>query len=198
MTVRRSAALLALALALLAACTPRLGYLGSPQGEGATGRQGQVVVSNAEVAFSGPLDSAVAYGVGGSAPLTASIVNTGDAPDRLVSVSSPVADGARITGDTTLPGGHVLAVGSQPGARTQPDTTSVQVTLTGLRQDLRHGMTYPVVFTFAKAGALRLQLPVAVPAAAASTTCAPAPAPAAAASRTVVPGPPTATAAPGC
>ncbi len=47
-----------------------------------------------------------------------------------------------------------------------------------------------------QAGALRLQLPVVVPPAAASTTCPTAPTPAAA--RTVVPGPPSATAAPGC
>ena len=199
MSIRMTAALLALALVVLAACTPRLGYLDNPQGEGSTGRQGQVVVSNAVVAFDGPLGSAVAYRAGGSAPLSASIVNTGDTQDRLVSVSSPVAGGATIMGDSALPGGGVLAVGSQPGAQLQPDTTRVQVRLTDLRQDLRHGMTYPVVFTFARAGVVRLQLPIAVPAASASTTCAPTPSLAAAApSRTVLPEPPSAAAAPGC
>ncbi len=187
MRLRTAVPLLAVALAVLTACTPRLGYLGNPQGEGATGRSGQIVVSNAVFAFSGPLGSPVAYRAGGSAPLSASIVNTGDAEDRLVSVSSPVAAGATITGDTTLPGGHVLAVGAQPGANRLPDTTSVQATLTSLRQDLRHGMTYPVVFTFARAGAVNLQLPIGLPPGSASASCAPTPTP----SRTVVPGPPT-------
>ncbi len=159
----RAAGLVLVALAMLVACGGRQDYLYAAQGQGATGRQGDIVVSNAVLAFSGPLGSPVAYRAGDSAPISASIVNSGSDADRLVSVQSPVAVGATIAGDTSLPGGHVVAVGPQPGAQALPDTTSARVTLTGLRQDLRHGLTYPVVFTFARAGAVRLQLPVAVP-----------------------------------
>lgn len=126
MKLRGASVLAAIVLVVLVACTPKLGYLNSPQGEGATGSSGHVVVSNAVIALSGPLDSAVAYRAGSSAPLSASIVNSGDDEDRLVSVSSPVAGGAAITGDPTLSGGHVLAVGSQPGAQILPDTRSAR------------------------------------------------------------------------
>ena len=164
MSARSTTALVVLlGLALLSACgNSRPGYLDAPQGSGATGRAGGIVVSNALFAFSGPVDSPVAYRTGESAPVVASVINTGDTEDRLVSVSSPIAGDAQIIGDTTLPRGHVIAIGSQPGTAL-PDTTSAQVVLTSLRQELRPGMAYPVVFTFARAGDLRMQVPIATP-----------------------------------
>jgi copper(I)-binding protein len=44
-----------------------------------------------------------------------------------------------------------------------PGTTTAQVVLTGLKEDLKVGPTYPVVFTFQRAGDVTLQVPVANP-----------------------------------
>ena len=57
----------------------------------------------------------------------------------------------------------MLVVGPRPSAPALPHRTSAQVTLTALKQDLRHGVVYPVVFGFARAGEVRVQLPIALP-----------------------------------
>jgi copper(I)-binding protein len=44
-----------------------------------------------------------------------------------------------------------------------PGTTTAQVVLTGLKQDLKVGPTYPVVLTFQRAGDVTIQVPVANP-----------------------------------
>jgi len=44
-----------------------------------------------------------------------------------------------------------------------PGTTTAQVVLTGLKQDLQVGPTYPVVLTFQRAGEVTIQVPVANP-----------------------------------
>ena len=44
-----------------------------------------------------------------------------------------------------------------------PGTTTAQVVLTGLKQDLQVGPTYPVVLTFQRAGEVTVQVPVANP-----------------------------------
>ncbi len=47
--------------------------------------------------------------------------------------------------------------------RRAPGTTTAQVVLTGLKQDLKVGPTYPVVLTFQRAGDVTVQVPVANP-----------------------------------
>ena len=63
---------------------------------------------------------------------------------------------------TALPGRHTLAAGypKSVAAVTLPDTTPVGLRLTDLKTPIRAGLTYPVVFTFARAGELRLRLGV--------------------------------------
>lgn len=133
-----------------------------PQGSGATASTGAIVVSNTQIAFAGSIEAAAVYRAGQSAELTGTIVNTGNTPDRLVGASSPVASGTQITGTTELAPQTELAIGPQPGA-SLPSTSPVQVVLTGLRTDVRSGLTYPVTFRFATAGAVTLPVPVAQP-----------------------------------
>jgi hypothetical protein len=45
----------------------------------------------------------------------------------------------------------------------KPGTREAQVVLTGLREDVRAGLTYPLVLVFERAGEIRLQIPVANP-----------------------------------
>lgn len=61
---------------------------------------------------------------------------------------------------TALPGRHTLTAGypKSVAAVTLPDTTPVGLRLTDLKTPIRAGLTYPVVFTFARAGELRLRL----------------------------------------
>lgn len=112
------------------------------------------------------------YQPGQNAPVQVTIVNdatmTADdalAPDRLVSVRSPVARSGRIIGDARVPDGQALVAGyTRPGASVRTDgSREIAIELVGLTEPLRAGMTYPVEFTFARAGSLRLDLPVENP-----------------------------------
>jgi hypothetical protein len=141
---------LALGLTLAAGCAagPPPEYL-RPQGDGVTGRVGAVVVTNA----------LLAGGEGGTAEVRAVIVNEGDAPDRLVTVTSPVAVGGTVDGDPALPARGAVSTGYPPDPP-PPRTGVVTLRLTGLTTAVRPGLTYPVDLTFARAGALRLEVPV--------------------------------------
>jgi periplasmic copper chaperone A len=162
----RFTAAVLLALLLAAACgtgsTPAQYF--DPQGDGATGRAGAIVVTDALVVHTGPVEATVVYPPGATAALAATIVNEGDTPDRLVSVGSPVAGGGAVLGDAALPARHALTTGAVPGAAvTLPATSPVGLQLTALRTAVHPGLTYPVDFTFARAGTVRLDLPVADP-----------------------------------
>ncbi|MGE3286802.1 MAG: hypothetical protein AB7J32_11970 [Pseudonocardia sp.] len=133
---------------------------GSSSG-GANGSAGSIVVRDAEIEFGAGATEAVVFPVGSSAPLTMHIVNQGYAGDALVSASSPIATSVQVGGATELPGGQALLVGSAP--QVLPGTQATQLTLVGLTQDVRAGLTYPVELTFRDAGRLTLNLPVANP-----------------------------------
>ena len=225
---------------------------------GASANIGQIAVREAAFAFTGDGKTAAIYRAGGEAPLTMTVVNFGSQVDKLTNVSSPAAESAQITGDSTIASGRVLlvegsppsapaeaapgasaqatpgarpsatpgasaqatpapgasaqatpapsaskatpalgpteqassapAAGAAPGARpapatagpeaaataaagaaapssgvVAPGTTTAQVVLTGLKQDLQVGPTYPVVLTFQRAGEVTIQVPVANP-----------------------------------
>jgi len=159
------AALLTLSglLALLAGCGRARGNEVSFQPSGSSeGRVGDIVLTDALFEFRGPIEAPAVYRPGESVSVQATIINEGAAADRLVAVSSPVAGGGVIDGDAALPSRHTLTAGySRPVATISlPDTTSVDLRLTDLKMPIRAGLTYPVVFTFARAGELRLQLRV--------------------------------------
>lgn len=130
-------------------------------GPGSDGRVGDVAVTDAVLAYEGPVEGDTVYRPGETVRVQATIVNEG-VPDRLVSVSSPIAGSGLIFGDATLPGDHALVSGyTEPIASVVlPDTTAVDLLLADLNTPIRAGLTYPVVFTFARAGQLRLQLRV--------------------------------------
>jgi hypothetical protein len=65
------------------------------------------------------------------------------------------------------PSGEAPAAGLQPPPPIKsvvPSTRYAQIVLTGLRQDIRAGLSYEVDLTFERAGVLRVMLPVAYPA----------------------------------
>lgn len=191
---------------------------------GASANIGQIAVREAAFAFTGNGKTAVIYPLGGTAPLSMTVVNFGAQSDKLTGASSPAAESVKITGDATIASGRLLLVDGEPagqpaGAATQatpapagqrasaaatpaptsaagpasgaptaaatagaaaptsgaseagapttaaavPGTTTAQVVLTGLKQDLKVGPTYPVVLTFQRAGEITVQVPVANP-----------------------------------
>ena len=135
----------------------------STQGSSAGGANavaGGIVVRDAEIQFgAGPVAAAVAHPAGSTAPLQMRIVNQGGTADRLVFASSPFASAVQISGVTDIPAGQALVVNGSTTAAV-PGTRTAQITMTGLVNDIRAGLTYPVVLTFQNAGSVTLDLPV--------------------------------------
>ncbi|MCP2262476.1 hypothetical protein LX15_006215 [Streptoalloteichus tenebrarius] len=107
---------------------------------GAGGQQGAIAVRGAQLAY--PAGRGV-YPEGSDAPLIVQITNTGDNPDKLVSVTSPDAAGGRVEGTADLPGHFALvtelrdgheATESSPKATTGAPTTSAPSGPTGTGQ----------------------------------------------------------------
>jgi hypothetical protein len=132
---------------------------------GYSGRAGDVEVRNAAIAYAGQADNGAIYRAGQTAPLNMTLVNVGIAADRLVSVSSPVAAGGQIQGDGSIGAAQSITVGdsdSQADAAAQAART-INVTLVGLKQDIKAGLNYPVVLTFERGGVLNARLPIGYP-----------------------------------
>lgn len=136
--------------------------LSLPVTGGSDGQVGDIVVRDAMFVHKGPARADPVYRPGDTVNLQVTIVNEGDAMDRLLSLSSPIAAGGVIDGSGAILGHHALTTGdTEPvAAITLPDTSPIDLRLTDLRTAIRAGLTYPVVFTFARAGDVRLQLRV--------------------------------------
>ena len=189
--------------------------------DGAEAGSGTMVVRDAKIEFE-EAEGANVYRRGGNAPLQMSIINNGPNVDRLVSVTSVVADRVAISGDLDIPGDTAVVVEGEPaGSVPAPDATTTgapgapgatgapapgattpatptaltppapaaptsaaptttasappapgagaerraQIVLTGLRDDIRSGLTYEIVMTFERAGEIRFAIPVATSAA---------------------------------
>ncbi|MDQ4119229.1 MAG: hypothetical protein M3235_20050 [Actinomycetota bacterium] len=140
---------------------------------GAGGAVGTIVVRDAQIgADRQPVAGDALYRTGQDVPIQVTIINDATmrapdalAPDRLVAVSSPIARTGQIVGDAQIPDGQVLVAGYQrpAAATTVAGTRQVGIVLRGLTTPVRAGMTYPVTFTFARAGSLRLEVPVENP-----------------------------------
>jgi copper(I)-binding protein len=129
------------------------------QAAGARGSVGAMVLLDVSL-DSGPTETVPS---GAEVPLRGTLVNEGAEPDRLVSVSSPYAVGARQEGSPVIPGENaVRMLGAEPGPAGPVDpanrglTASTRVVLTGVTQQLRSGPTYAVTFTFERAGAVTI------------------------------------------
>ncbi|EOM75229.1 hypothetical protein DW322_02060 [Rhodococcus rhodnii] len=123
---------------------------------------------------------------GGSANLAFWVTNTHPSlTDRLVSIDTDYADAVEIdegTGSLELSGKGSLAAYPSPEdapaadvvaqSEAESDTTNndvtgepvpsgiIEVTLTGLSEDVRPGLTFPVTFEFERAGSVTIEVPV--------------------------------------
>ncbi|MHA6796886.1 copper chaperone PCu(A)C [Pseudonocardia bannensis] len=130
---------------------------------GANVTVGHIAVRNALIEYPvGVRPAAAVYRRGENAPVQLTIVNESDAADRLLRASSRVAGSVQLAGDGALPGDHVITSGTKLQAL--PNSHEVQVTLAGLTDEIRPGLSYPVVLTFERAGDVVVDLPVGSPA----------------------------------
>ena len=106
----------------------------------------------------------------GSARATASAsANASATPTASAEPAAPTAAAVPTTTvvSTVRPtpeAGSTAAAGAAPSTGPSPEgTTRAQVVLTGLKQDLQAGLTYPVTLTFQRAGDVTVQVPVGNP-----------------------------------
>ncbi|MGJ7908163.1 hypothetical protein ACOQFL_16990 [Actinopolyspora sp. H202] len=109
------------------------------------------------------------YPEGSNAPIETVLINGGQQQDRLVGVSSSYARSVEISGTRRIPAEtRLYAVSDTTDAEkvTAAEATgadqreTVRISLQGLTQGIRPGVTIPIEFTFANAGAVTLQVPI--------------------------------------
>ncbi|GAA4535767.1 copper chaperone PCu(A)C [Pseudonocardia xishanensis] len=131
---------------------------------GASASAGDIAVRNAEIAYpSGLSPEAAIYRAGGTAPVALTIVNQGARTDRLLSASSPAGGTVTLTGEQTLAPALAVVSGSQDDLAALPGAKQLTIEITGLREDILSGRTYPLVLNFQNAGRVEVGLPVASP-----------------------------------
>lgn len=157
---------------------------------GANGTQGDIAIRNAQLAY--PDNGERAYSTGDDMQLEVTIVNQGVTADQLESITSSGARSVEVTGEKKLPGNTALraefsepqgaAASAQPSAPASAppsapsgpepsgsagpgeDVGSITITVTGLKeQRLGPGDTLPLTFDFAKAGDIKIAVPIANP-----------------------------------
>ncbi|MCW2717106.1 copper chaperone PCu(A)C [Pseudonocardia sp.] len=157
---------------------------------GAQATVGSIAIRDAQFEYTAAKGASI-YTRGGDAPLQMTIVNSAGTDDKLVSASSPVAQSVQVSGNPTIVGGRVLLVEGQPVAAAGPSTGATsaatptsgaaaptsaaaptapgdepkgaQIVLTGVNQEIRPGLTYPLTLTFQRAGTVTFNVPVGNP-----------------------------------
>lgn len=121
-----------------------------PNTDSASGEVGEIGVRDAIIATpDGPN-----YPAGSDAPITLWLTNSGGEPDTLTGITTS-AGSVAISGDATVRPRSRLQIGGEGSA--------LSATITALADDLNYGFSVPVTFTFATAGELSLNLPIAIP-----------------------------------
>ena len=96
---------------------------------GATVTVNGIAIRDAQITFPeapAGAESAAVYRTGGSAPVEMYVINESTESDRLVSASSPVAGSVTVEGETDLPAGTMMIVGSESGTGGQSGPGSAQ------------------------------------------------------------------------
>ncbi len=145
------------AAASLLALTCGAPALAAEEAAGATAEAGTVAIRDAYVkATVGQATASAAY---------MTLVNRGDAVERLVGAASPAAEAVELHAHAVGEDGvmrmrPVEAVEIEPGAETALEPGGLHLMLVGLDRPLDEGATFPLTLTFAGAGEVELDLPV--------------------------------------
>jgi periplasmic copper chaperone A len=127
----------------------------------------EIAVRDVAFPFRPPVAGDEVYRVGEIAPLSVTIVNHGDAADRLVRVSSPIASsGVLVAEGIVIPGGQTLTAGQEgplASLEVSYENDAGLIALAGLSEPIRSGLSYPVIFEFERAGDVLVEVPVDLP-----------------------------------
>ncbi|BBG05144.1 MULTISPECIES: copper chaperone PCu(A)C [Pseudonocardia] len=124
---------------------------------------GSVDLRDVQIAYpESPASEAALYARGTSAPLRATLVNSGSVADRLVSVSSPAAANVLIDGDPVLPQ-DVALVSAANFPLTPTTSRPLDITLEGLTQPIGSADNIEITFVFERAGSVTADVPAAIP-----------------------------------
>ena len=138
---------------------------------GAMAQVGEITLRQVEIAY----PRGGIYDAGDDAELTMAIVNTGEAPDTLVSVEGEGFSSAEITGSSAevdtagTPTGSTSVTTGSDEIEIAPDTTvfvgtgDLAVTLTDLDEDLTVAQALTLVLTFENAGEIEVLATVSTP-----------------------------------
>lgn len=95
------------------------------------------------------------------------VTNSGSAPDRLLSASSPVAESAQLHSSQMVDGvmqmRPVASLDLAPGAAAVLQPNGMHMMLMGLKQPLKRGDQVPLTLRFEHAGAITVDVPVEAP-----------------------------------
>lgn len=117
---------------------------------GANGGVGDMSTLNVRLA---PTDQEK-YPAGSDARVLLYLSNDGINPDTLTSVSTPAAQSVKFSGDPIVPAQTLLDLSRETGR---------QLTVTGFLEDVYHGVSIPMTFSFANAGSLTINVPIENP-----------------------------------
>lgn len=119
--------------------------------DGANGTVGDISVLNVRMA---PTEREY-YAKGSDAQLLLWVSNDGLQADTLDQITTSAAESVEIAGDSTVPGQTLTDFATEDG---------IEVTVTGFLADQYYGVSIPMTFSFASAGAVSINVPIEIPA----------------------------------
>lgn len=151
-----------------------------PAVNGAVAQTGKITISDASLVY--PDKTKGVYAKGSDIELALSISNSANTDDKLVDVASKAASDVTVKGDASVPSGGKLVVGDPGGSNAAGDSAAdsdesqdgddaddgddeqlghARVALRDTTRPVKPGYSLPVTFTFAEAGSVTTELPVA-------------------------------------
>ncbi|WP_024875362.1 copper chaperone PCu(A)C [Saccharomonospora piscinae] len=103
------------------------------------------------------------YPVNSDAEISMWIVNEGYEGDELVSARSDIASNMAIEGSRSVPAQRTLVLNPASGELSTDEPTRGQLTLEGLKRQLRPGQLVQLTLTFRDAGSVTFDVPVTAP-----------------------------------
>jgi hypothetical protein len=136
--------------------------------DGASANLGGIAIRDVSIPY--PQDLNGVYPAGSDVPLQLTIVNQGNIPDTLVSVTTSAAGQVLLQGRTTIPPGTSVTTPGETGSSATPtapvsplDAGLLRIMLSGTTRPLRAGQNINLTFVFQHAGKATLSVPMASP-----------------------------------
>jgi copper(I)-binding protein len=135
--------------------------------DGASGNVGNAIALR-DVYIPFPSNKDGTYPAGSTVPVILTVINQGNSPDELISVSSPAAGQAVVLGTTQIPAGTTVISTTGSAGPTSPLVVGELRVLLTTSQPLHAGLNTPLTFQFRNAGKITIMVPMAPPPSSAS------------------------------